>query len=86
MFPGCSAELYSSQETEHETVSASESMKTEARIFYRKGRGGNTMTARLAQRHIYATQAFETTRMGIASSFGRSCTLFLEEMTDGLEQ
>ena len=44
------------------------------------------MTARLAQRHIYATQAFETTRMGLASSFGRSCTLFLEEMTDGLEQ
>lgn len=44
------------------------------------------MTARLAQRHVYATQAFETTRMGIASSFGRSCTLFLEEMTDGLEQ
>ena len=44
------------------------------------------MTARLAQRHIYATQAFETTRMGVASSFGRSCTLFLEEMTDGLEE
>ena len=44
------------------------------------------MTARLAQRHIYATQAFETTRMGLALSFGRSCTLFLEEMTDGLEE
>ena len=44
------------------------------------------MTARLAQRHIYATQAFKTTRMEVASSFGRSCTLFLEEMTDGLEE
>ena len=44
------------------------------------------MTARLAQSHIYATQAFKTTRMEVALSFGRSCTLFLEEMTDGLEQ
>ena len=44
------------------------------------------MTACLAQRHIYATQAFETIRMGVASSFGRNSTLFLEEMTDGLEQ
>ena len=43
------------------------------------------MTARLAQRHIYATQAFKTTRMEVALSFGRSCTL-LEEMTDGLEE
>ena len=44
------------------------------------------MTARLAQRHIYATQVFKTTRMEVALSFGRSCTLFLEEMTDGLEE
>lgn len=44
------------------------------------------MTARLAQRHIYATQAFKTTRVEVALSFGRSCTLFLEEMTDGLEE
>ena len=44
------------------------------------------MTARLAQRHIYATQVFKTTRMKVALSFGRSCTLFLEEMTDGLEE
>ena len=44
------------------------------------------MTARMAQRHIYATQAFKTTRVEVALSFGRSCKLFLEEMTDGLEE